>query len=93
MEFADWNYDPGLKYTVWKAKGSYTGEDRDVLFCACSKTQTYMVRHAAYEIDDSAFIMVTEPKEVFGEGFSKHTFRQKHKGGIKTVKTKKRTDE
>lgn len=55
--------------TIIKAMGSYTQSDRDVLLCACSKSQTYSVTGAAHKIDPGAFIMVTETSEVFGEGF------------------------
>ena len=55
--------------TIIKAMGSYTREDRDVLLCACSKSQSYTVTGAAHELDPGAFIMVTETSEVFGEGF------------------------
>ncbi len=55
--------------TVIKAMGSYTKEDRDVILCACSKSQTYMITGAAHEVDPGAFVMVTETSEVFGEGF------------------------
>lgn len=55
--------------TILKARGSYTGEDREVLLCACSKSQTYTITNAAHELDPGAFIMVTETSEVFGEGF------------------------
>lgn len=62
----------GRGATELKAKGSYTNEDRDVLLCACSKSQAYMVRRVAQEIDTSSFVMVTETNEVFGEGFLEH---------------------
>ena len=55
--------------TLVKAMGSYTQENRDVLLCACSKSQTYSVTSAAHDLDPGAFIMVTETSEVFGEGF------------------------
>ena len=63
----------GRGSTELKARGSYTKEERDMLFCACSKSQAYMVRRVTQEIDKSAFIMVTETNEVFGEGFLEHT--------------------
>lgn len=59
----------GRGSTVVKAIGSYTREDREVLLCACSKSQTYSVTNTAHEIDPGAFIMITETSEVFGEGF------------------------
>lgn len=58
--------------TVIKAIGSYTKEERDVILCACSKSQTYMITSAAHEVDPGAFVMVTETSEVFGEGFKEY---------------------
>ena len=58
--------------TVIKAIGSYTKEERDVILCACSKSQTYMITGAAHEVDPGAFVMVTETSEVFGEGFKEY---------------------
>lgn len=55
--------------TEIKAKGSYTQDNKDVLLCACSKSQAYMVRRLAHEVDKNVFIMVTETNEVYGEGF------------------------
>ena len=59
----------GRGSTQLKGRGSYTGDDREVLLCACSKSQAYMVRRAAQEIDRRAFVMITETNEVYGEGF------------------------
>ncbi len=59
--------------TLVNATGTYTGEDREVLLCACSKSQTYQITNAAHELDEAAFIMVTETSEVFGEGFKLHS--------------------
>ena len=61
------NVDRGA--TSLNAVGAYTGADRDVLLCACSKAEAYMVRAAVREADEEAFIMFTETSEVFGEGF------------------------
>lgn len=55
--------------TLIKAIGTYTYEERDVLLCACSKSQTYSIVSAAHKVDPGAFVMVTETSEVFGEGF------------------------
>ena len=59
----------GRGSTMIRAIGTYTGEDRDVLLCACSKAQTYSITNAAHDVDEKAFVMVTETSEVFGEGF------------------------
>ena len=41
-----------------------------MLLCACGRAQAYRVRAAAHEIDEDAFVVVTEAGEVFGEGFA-----------------------
>ncbi len=55
--------------TTLPASGGYTGMHRDVLLCACSKAEAYLVKSAVQEVDDKAFVMFTETSEVFGEGF------------------------
>lgn len=55
--------------TSMKAVGEYTGTQRDVLLCACSKAESYLVKSAVQETDAEAFVMFTETSEVFGEGF------------------------
>ncbi len=55
--------------TLIRAKGAYTDLERQVLLCACSKAEAYKVRHAAYDVDPGAFVMITETSKVFGEGF------------------------
>lgn len=55
--------------TILRALGSYTKAERDVLLCACSKSQAYQIVSDVHEIDPGAFVMVTETSEVFGEGF------------------------
>lgn len=55
--------------TALPASGAYTGQPRDVLLCACSKAEAYLVKSAVLDVDDRAFLMFTETSEVFGEGF------------------------
>lgn len=55
--------------TLIDARGSYTKMERDVLLCACSKSQEYILRKAVFEVDPDAFVMFTETSEVVGEGF------------------------
>ncbi|SHI69728.1 Uncharacterized membrane-anchored protein YitT, contains DUF161 and DUF2179 domains [Geosporobacter subterraneus DSM 17957] len=57
--------------TVLKATGFYTGNDQDVLLCIVDRTQVTKLKNIVYDIDDSAFIMVTTVHEVLGEGFKK----------------------
>ena len=59
----------GRGSTAIRAIGTYTKEEKDVLLCACSSSQAYSLRSAAHEVDPDAFVMLTETREVFGEGF------------------------
>ena len=59
----------GRGVTSMKATGEYTGLMRDVLLCACSKSEAYLVKNAVRKTDEQAFLMFTETSEVFGEGF------------------------
>lgn len=62
----------GRGVTSLKAVGTYTGTDREVLLCACSKAEAYMVKSVVREIDEDTFFMFTEISEVFGEGFKEN---------------------
>ena len=55
--------------TALEAVGTYTGDKKDVLLCACTKSEAYGVRQAVHQTDEKAFLMFTETSEVLGEGF------------------------
>ena len=55
--------------TSVKATGTYTGKKKNVLLCACSKSEAFLVKCAAEEADENMFLMFMETREVFGEGF------------------------
>ncbi|MBS5145415.1 MAG: YitT family protein [Butyricicoccus pullicaecorum] len=59
----------GRGSTLIRAIGTYTEQERHVLLCACNKSQAFKVRAAAHEVDEDAFVMITEASEVYGEGF------------------------
>lgn len=52
-----------------KAKGMYTGEERDMLFVVVSQKQITTLRTLVKEIDEAAFITIADVREVLGEGF------------------------
>lgn len=56
--------------TLVRAIGAYSGAERHLVLCACSKSEIFKVRNAVHSIDESAFVMITEASEVFGEGFT-----------------------
>ena len=59
--------------TAIQALGTYTNTRKDVLLCACSKSQAYAVKNVVHEVDPCAFLMFTETSEVYGEGFRENT--------------------
>lgn len=50
-------------------KGMYKKKDREVLFCVASRGEVREIRKIVNEIDKDAFIVITNAREVFGEGF------------------------
>lgn len=56
--------------TMCNAVGTFTGQPRELLLCACSQAEAYKIRSAAYELDPDSFVMISETSEVFGEGFA-----------------------
>lgn len=58
--------------TFLKAQGSYTGEEKLVVMCACSNKEMHMVQKAVKEVDEKAFLITMESNEVRGEGFKPH---------------------
>lgn len=57
--------------TFLKGQGSYTEEDKDIVMCACSTKQMYLIQEAVKEVDPKAFMIIMESSEVMGQGFAK----------------------
>lgn len=57
--------------TSIKAMGTYSKTERDVLLCACSSSQAYIIKNAVHDIDENSFIMLADTSEIYGEGFLK----------------------
>lgn len=55
--------------TSLDAVGMYSGEGRKMLFCVVSKKEIVQIREIVREFDRRAFVIVSDVKEVFGEGF------------------------
>lgn len=59
----------GRGSTIWKGSGAYSGQEKDVVMCACNNKQMYEIRKKVKEIDGKAFTIIMESNEVVGEGF------------------------
>lgn len=55
--------------TVLKAHGGYSDGEKDVLLCACYDNQTAKFIKKIKEADERAFFIITQSKEILGEGF------------------------
>lgn len=51
------------------ARGMYEGKDRMMLFCVVGKKQIVQLKEAIAQVDPGAFVIVTDAREVLGEGF------------------------
>lgn len=52
------------------AMGMYTGDEKCVLYCVVSMREIIEVEELVREIDSNAFVIVSDVREVLGEGFS-----------------------
>lgn len=59
--------DRGL--TGLDATGMYSGYKKTVLYCVVSKKEIVELKDIVAKIDPKAFVIVTDAREVFGEGF------------------------
>lgn len=54
------------------AKGMYTQEDKCVLYCIVTQKEIIGLKDIVNEVDPSAFVIVSDVKEVLGEGFQEY---------------------
>ena len=55
--------------TLLKGEGAYSGEERDVVLCAVKHQQIPALKKIVSDIDEHAFVIVTQSHEVFGKNF------------------------
>ena len=60
----------GRGVTALHGHGMYTGAEKQVLMCVISKKQVPDIKRIVCSIDPTAFVIVSEAREVLGKGFS-----------------------
>lgn len=55
--------------TMYKGKGVYTQQDREIIMTVCKRTEAIRLRRKVKKIDPDAFIIITKTSEIFGKGF------------------------
>jgi uncharacterized membrane-anchored protein YitT (DUF2179 family) len=63
------NRQLGRGCTRLRAEGSYTGEERPVLYSAVRKAEFFALKRIVYRADPAAFVVALEASEIVGEGF------------------------
>ena len=58
--------------TGFHAKGMYTGKDRCVLFCIVNTKEIVILKELVHDMDNNAFVIVSDVREVLGEGFQEY---------------------
>lgn len=56
--------------TVLNGKGSFTGENRDVLYCIVGRNEIVRLKSIIHTIDPHAFVAISAVHDVVGEGFT-----------------------
>jgi uncharacterized membrane-anchored protein YitT (DUF2179 family) len=67
--------EEGRGVTFLKGTGAYSGEDRNVICCAVYSNQYARIKRKIGEIDSTAFIVIANIKEAFGNGFNENSLK------------------
>ncbi|TDQ41510.1 YitT family protein [Aureibacillus halotolerans] len=60
----------GRGVTTFKAEGSYSKEERHVLYCVVARNEIVRLKNVVQHVDHHAFVTISEVKDVLGEGFT-----------------------
>ncbi|MFA6693611.1 MAG: YitT family protein, partial [Bacillota bacterium] len=55
--------------TSFYGKGMYSGQNKNILYVICSRSEVATLKDLVRSIDEDAFIVIAEATEVLGEGF------------------------
>lgn len=56
--------------TVLNGRGSFTGNEKDVLYCVVARNEIFRLRQLIEQVDPHAFVAVNDVHDVLGEGFT-----------------------
>lgn len=59
--------------TSLSGQGMYTKENREVLLCVVHRAQVNRLKELVHGVDSKAFVILTEVREVLGEGFKDYS--------------------
>lgn len=67
----DQKLDRGCTYL--KGEGAYTGQPKNVIYCAIKRQQVAELKELVMEVDPQAFLVLQEAHQVLGEGFERYS--------------------
>ena len=67
----DRQLDRGCTYL--KGEGAYTGQQKNVIYCAIKRQQVAELKELVMGIDPKAFLVLQEAHQVLGEGFERYS--------------------
>ena len=56
--------------TFLHGEGAWSGKEKNVILCVIKQKQIVELKHLVRRLDDNAFVIVSDSREVFGKGFS-----------------------
>lgn len=56
-------------YTVYEARGGYTGEQKHVILTICKRSEAWKLKTKIKEIDPASFVIISNANEIVGKGF------------------------
>lgn len=56
--------------TILSGTGAYTGEPRNVIYCAVSRMEITRLKILVHDLDPKAFMVIGQAQEALGEGFT-----------------------
>ena len=56
--------------TFLHGEGAWSGKEKNIILCVIKQKQIVELKHLVKQIDENAFVIVSDSREVFGEGFS-----------------------
>jgi uncharacterized membrane-anchored protein YitT (DUF2179 family) len=66
----------GRGATGFAARGLYTGEQREVIFCVVSRRELDDLKKIVHALDPEAFLVISDVHEALGEGFKEARIRR-----------------
>jgi uncharacterized membrane-anchored protein YitT (DUF2179 family) len=66
----------GRGATGFAARGLYTGEEREVIFCVVSRRELDDLKNIVHVLDPEAFLVISDVHEALGEGFKEARARR-----------------